>query len=94
MQPSVKQVQAPIEKKVENVGAPKANVLEGHRQAERKVRKIAAARSRQEQEHWTRSPGRMAYDERRFGGITQPQQALAQRRHRARIVLVLVVGGV
>ena len=33
-------------------------------------------------------------DQRRLGGIAQPQQALTQRRHRARIVFVLVVGGV
>src|SRR5260370_20217099 len=33
-------------------------------------------------------------DQLRLGRITQPQQALTQRRHRARIVFVLVVGGV
>jgi hypothetical protein len=32
--------------------------------------------------------------ESRFGSIAQPQQALAQGRHRTRIVFVLVVGRV
>ena len=33
-------------------------------------------------------------DERRLGGIAQPQQTLTQRRHRACIVLILIVSGV
>jgi len=36
----------------------------------------------------------MHHDQRRLGGIAQPQQALAQRGHRVRVILIPIVRGV
>ena len=75
VQPSVKEVQAPVEKQVEKADARKAEAEDRKRHrryAEHKARKIAAARARQQQEPQTRErsePGIMAFGgEPRFGG--------------------------
>jgi outer membrane biosynthesis protein TonB len=76
VQPSIKEVQAPVEKQVEKADTRKAEAEEREhrrRYAEHKARKIAAARARQPQEPQTRersTPGSMAFggDEPRFGG--------------------------
>jgi outer membrane biosynthesis protein TonB len=75
VQPSVKEVQAPVEKQVEKADARKAEAEDRKRHrryAEHKARKIAAARARQQQEAQTRErsePGVMACGgEPRFGG--------------------------
>jgi type IV secretory pathway VirB10-like protein len=74
-QPSVKEVQAPVEKQVEKADARRAEAEDRKRHrryAEHKARKIAAARARQQQEAQTRErsePGVMAFGgEPRFGG--------------------------
>jgi len=78
VQPSIKQVQAPTGKQVGQVDTRKAQAQERERRrryAERKARKIAAARAAwQQQEPWTRErsePGIMAFDgyESRSGGF-------------------------
>jgi len=76
VQPSVKEVQAPVEKQVEKVDTRKAEAEERRRRrhyAEHRAKKIAAARARQQLESQTRErtePGIVAFggDERRFGG--------------------------
>jgi type IV secretory pathway VirB10-like protein len=76
VQPSVKEVQAPVEKQVEKVDTRKAEAEERGRRrryAEHRAKKIAAARARQQlepQTHERSEPGIMAFggDERRFGG--------------------------
>jgi len=76
VQPSVKEVQAPVEKHVEKADTRKAEgeERERHRRhAEYRAKKIAAARARQQQESQTRQrsePGIMAFgdDKPRFGG--------------------------
>ena len=76
VQPSVKEVQAPVEKQVEKVDTRKAEAEERRRRrhyAEHRAKKIAAARARQQLESQTRErpePGIVAFggDERRLGG--------------------------
>jgi outer membrane biosynthesis protein TonB len=76
VQPSVKEVQAPVEKQVEKADTRKAEAEERARRrryAEHKAKKIAAARALQQQEPQTRErsePGIVAFggDQPRFGG--------------------------
>jgi type IV secretory pathway VirB10-like protein len=76
VQPSVKEVQAPVEKQVEKADTRKAEAEARDRRrryADRRARKIAAARARQQQEPQMgerSEPGPMAYDgdRPRYGG--------------------------